>query len=354
MNGKAYMGVFRTTPARLLLLAAGLGLWLLSFLWTEPAAVWRALLVGFLYFTSLAGGLAVWPAVIHAADGRWAEGREDEAFAGIAFFPPGMIALLALWGASSTWAPWAGRSTPQGFWLDNTFLFGRETLGLLAFWLTALLFFRRRRTAGSRRTAAILILIFCAVFSLLAFDLVMALDPHWHSSLFGGYFFISSLYIAIAAWGFAAAWDPASDPEFRKTLGTLILVFSILTTYMMFSQLLPIWYENLPGETRFLYDRLHPPGVRAVTWFLLGAAWLGPLVLLLTEKARRGRLSLGLVSGLILLAMWLERWWLVAPTFAPNPAPGLAEIGSAVALLGAWGTTAALLRRFSVQPGRPS
>ena len=84
----------------------------------------------------------------------------------------------------------------------------------------------------------------------------MALDPHWYSLLFGGYFFISGMYIAVAAWvAPSATVDDRSTPDHLHDLGKLVVAFSLLTTYMMYSQLLPIWYENLPEEIRFLVPR---------------------------------------------------------------------------------------------------
>ncbi len=324
------------------LLVSGLSVWLLSFHWTPHERVWRALLISFLYFTPLSGGMVVWLAIVKAADGKWAKGYEYKAAVGIVFFLPSVIALLVLWSGSSGWAPWYHSLTPQGFWLNNTFLFTRQLVVLLFFWASAWFFLKKYDSADGRKIAGIFILIFCLIFTLIAFDLVMSLDYHWHSSLFGGYFFISSLYIAIAAWGFTTTLLPDSDPEVRHILGTLLLSFSILTTYMMFCQLLPIWYENLPSETRFLYDRLHFSPAREISFILLGIVYLGPLALLLTKKARTGRLSLGLISALILVFMWLERWWLVAPTFSEHPAMGTAEISIALAFLGALGAGSVL------------
>src|SRR3989304_8277194 len=42
------------------------------------------------------------------------------------------------------------------------------------------------------------IIFYALVFSLLGFDLVMSLDRHFVSSLFGAYFFMSSFYVGLA------------------------------------------------------------------------------------------------------------------------------------------------------------
>ena len=44
--------------------------------------------------------------------------------------------------------------------------------------------------------------------------------------------------------------------------------------------------------------------------------YLGPLVLLLTEWSKKNRFFLGAVSVLLLIGLWFERWWMVAPTFS--------------------------------------
>ena len=103
---------------------------------------------------------------------------------------------------------------------------------------------------------------YCAVFTLLGFDMVMALDPHWFSTLFGGYFFVSGLYAALAAWTLITALRSAApDKERLHDLGKLMVAFSLLTVYMMYSQLLPQWYENLPNEVAL---RRAAPAFRAV------------------------------------------------------------------------------------------
>ena len=60
------------------------------------------------------------------------------------------------------------------------------------------------------------------------------------------------------------------DADRRHDLGKLIVAFSLLTTYMMFSQLIVIWYENLPDEVRFVIPR---PDAAAVGLRERGACW---------------------------------------------------------------------------------
>lgn len=320
-----------------LLFLVGLGGWLFFLLGGEALRAWRALLINFLFFTPLAAGLVVWSAIVLAARGRWHGPLERLNLSGCAFALPSLIILAALGIGSPFWFPWYGVELPQGLWLDAAFLFGRDFAALAIFWATAFWYRSRRERGGGGWSAPVLVLVYCLVFTLLGFDLIMALDPQWYSALFGGYFFISGLYIAVAAWTVLAVFKASPDAEKLHDLGKLILAFSILTTYMMFSQLLPIWYENLPHETRFLLPRMHFQPWTAISAVLLATVWLGPLVLLLTVRAKRSRAYLGAVALMVLAGMWLERYWLVAPSFEEALPLGLAELSMAAAMAGVVG-----------------
>ena len=43
------------------------------------------------------------------------------------------------------------------------------------------------------------ILAFALVLSLIGFDLVMSMDPHWYSTLFGAYTFVKAFYVGLGA-----------------------------------------------------------------------------------------------------------------------------------------------------------
>jgi hypothetical protein len=302
----------------------------------EPARAWRALLVNFTFFTPLAAGLVVWSAVLHVCHAGWAGRLERLTWLGLAFAPVSLVVLLALWFGAGQWAPWKdGAQAVQGVWLHRSFLFARDVAALVVFWVVAAAYVARRGRGECRLLAAWLIFTYAIVFSLLGFDLIMALDPMWYSTLFGGYFFMSGLYIAIAGWTLLSALDPARTADRLHDLGKLVVTFSLITTYLAYSQLLPIWYENLPHEVRYPLPRLRFGNWQWVACGLLATVYLGPLVLLLTRWAKRTRWFLGAVAGLVLVGMWVERWWLVEPTFEPTAVFGAAELTITAAFVGA-------------------
>jgi len=344
--GRSPGGAVRWLLFWLLLAAAGLAGWLSQVEGAEQGRAWRSLLINFLFFSSLSGGLVVWPALVLACNGRWHLRVERLASAGITFAVPSLLALVALWGGSAQWAPWDHARFHQGIWLDSAFLFGRDLMALLTFWGLAVCHLLQRQKGGGKRCGTVLLLVYCLTFSLLGFDLVMALDPHFHSNLAGGYFFISGLYIAMTFWAFLASWHRESAPDQLHDLGKLMVGFSLMTTYLMYAHLLPFWYENLPREVRFLVPRMRNEDWSPVSRLLLCLAYFGPLLFLLPASFKRNRFSLGVISSLVLAGMWLERWWLVAPTFDPLPRLGLSELSLAAAFTGLLGLGMLLYLRY--------
>jgi hypothetical protein len=317
------------------LLLALLG-WGAVALWGDRQRAWAVLLVDFLFLSSLAAGFVVWPAIVLVSRGAWMGSTQRTALAGVVLLPFCLLVLVVLFLGLGAWAPWFGQRLPNSWWLNAPFLVTRDLVALAFFiWLAFRFVAAMQRGRQPRKLAAGLIFTYAIVFSLLGIDLVMALQPDWYSLLFGVYFFISGLYLAAAGWTFATVLvDRRATPEQLHDLSKLIVAFSMLTAYMMFSQLLVIWYENMPKETQFLVPRMnwvtHWPAISIV---LLAFVYLGPLILFLPQRAKRTSRYVGVICGLLLAALWLERWWLVLPSLDKPLGFGLPEITGGAALL---------------------
>jgi len=317
------------------LLSAGMFvLWFTMLAGTDAPRVWRGFLINYLFFTSLAGGMVVWPAIIIASHGDWMHPVEFISRTGFAFSVPSVIALIALWAGSPAWAPWIHASADKQWWLNNTFLFSRNLVALIVFWLVAFWFSRNRSGKKRRVAAGWLVFIYAITFSLTGFDFVMALEPEWDSMMTGGYFFISALYLAVAAWTFLSLLLGSAEAKVLHDLGKLIVAFCMLTAYLMFCHLLPIWYENMPEETIFLLPRMNLAW-KKVSYALLILIYIGPLLLLLPAWTKQNRLYLASISFMVMVGMWIERWWLVSAVFEPNRILfGWGEVVPALAFLG--------------------
>ena len=134
----------------------------------------------------------------------------------------------------------------------------------------------RRRRAARRRAqppGAALRRLYALVLTMVAFDGIMALQPHWFSNLLGGWYFMgvvpgrahaAGAHHDVRRQATSASTDLVSAKQ-RHDLGKLCFGFTVFWTYLMWAQFLVIWYGNLPEETGFVFARLWGP------WFPVGA-----------------------------------------------------------------------------------
>lgn len=314
-------------------IVAGGACWGAAWGWTDAARMWRAVLISFMLVVPLTAGMPVWPAIVQLSRGKWAGRLERVAFSGLGFTAPSLLGLGVLWITYKSWAPWYGKSEPAGVWLSGPFMFGRDMFVLALVWVLGWLYLRRRNAGQGKVAGGLFAVWYCVAFTLLGFDLLMAMSAPWASTAFGAYVFITGLYGAVVTWTLLSALHSDVSRQRLHDLGKLIVTFSILSGYLAYAHVFPIWYENMPSETSFFVPRFNYAPWKYVSFTLLGL-YLGPLVLLLSIWAKRSRWFLSSVCVLMLALMWVDRWWLVAPTFGPGLQLGLPEAGAAMVFLG--------------------
>lgn len=306
---------------------------------------WWMLLVSFLFWGGLAQGLVMWCAILRTCQSTWAAGVNRLGRSAVNFLPFSWLLFLVLYIGRYHWLTWLTKPVPEkAKWLNAPFFFGRDAgllvlITLLSYLLVA--WYRQGDTAaGDEAEAAIrnrvnklslvLVIVYAAVYTIFAFDLIMSLAPHWYSTLFGAYYFIGNLYMSMAALIIIAALlrGPMGltehlGPDRFADMGNLLMGFGMFFTGLMFAQWLTIWYGDLPEEITFLIPRMYQ-----APWLWVGSAlivmvFLGPFILLQSgaSKTSPGRLSM--IALLVFAGMWLERCLLVVPTFAPNRLAGL-------------------------------
>jgi hypothetical protein len=175
-----------------------------------------------------------------------------------------------------------------------------------------------------------------------AFDGIMALQPHWFSNLLGGFYFMGSflgahMLLALMSM-YGAGQLGISDlisPKQRHDLGKLCFGFTVFWTYLMWAQFLVIWYGNLPEETGFVFARLWGDW-RPVGAAVLVGMFILPFFGLLGVAPKKVRVTMAFFALVSLLALWLERYLLVMPSVSALPGPVflLPEAGPTLLFLG--------------------
>jgi hypothetical protein len=160
--------------------------------------------------------------------------------------------------------------------------------------------------------------------SFAATDWLMSLDPHWSSTIFGVYFWISSLLGSLAAvvllvLGFrSAGWlRDTITIEHLHDLGKLLFGFVIFWAYIAFCQYFLIWYADFPEESHWYAARRL--GVwSSMSWSLVLGHFVVPFVLLLFRSTKRSPVWLGFIALWILVFHYVDFCWLIMPALGPE------------------------------------
>ena len=323
----------------------------------DAIRAWQSLLVNFLFFGGLAQAGVVLSAMMQVPSSRWGRALKRTAEATSAFLPVSFVLLLVLLAGVSAWAPWVqAPGEAKQAWLNISFFVTRQILGCLLLGGISLAYvyrsvrpdiglldqsgehpatgFARRLIVGWRgsdveretsqraqdRLAPAMLIAYAWVFTLVAFDFFMSLDPHWFSSLAGGYYFIGNLFAGLAFLAVVAVW---SRKRLQLTayvgrhqlhdVGKLLFGFCILWAYMFWSQYLVIWYGDLPEETEFIAHRMS--GAWApLAWTVFAVVFVIPFVVLLSRAVKTSPRGLRAIACVALVGMWLERFILVSPS----------------------------------------
>jgi Ni/Fe-hydrogenase subunit HybB-like protein len=348
----------------------------------HPGRAWQAYLVNFVFWTGLSSGALLFSAVLTMTSARWGRPLKRLAEALGAFLPLAFVLFWVLYWGKDLIFPWIQEPIPaKAAWLNVGFLFLRDGLALLvlAGVGTALVWVSVRRDLVPDRPAAtapvhppaetdralvILAPVYgiCYAFllTLLAFDLIMSLSPHWFSALFGAYYFMGSFYTGLAAvmlLGVIASrrmglGSVIGRPQFHD-LGKLIFAFCVVTADFFFTQFFVQWYGNLPEETEFIIHRIYYAPWETVAWAVLIVCFAVPFILLLSRKLKTMPTFMFALCSLILAGMWLERFFLVSPSiWKEHELPlGVSEVLITAGFFGAAALcTLLFLRRFPALP----
>jgi len=217
-------------------------------------------------------------------------------------------------------------------------------------------------TVKNRVLAPAFIALFAVSFTMVSFDQLMSLAPHWFSTMFGVYCFAGMVYSTLAATCLLALvlisngkLKGIAKVEHMHDLGQFMFGFTVFWAYIGFSQFMLIWYANLPEETTYYIHRFHGNWM-GVSAFLLFGKFLVPFFSLLPRHAKRNFTTLRNVAIFMLVAQWIDVMWMVQPEFfTEGPRFGLTEIGVTLGFIGIFGLTVAhfLARHNVVAIGDP-
>ncbi len=155
-------------------------------------------------------------------------------------------------------------------------------------------------------------------------DLLMSLEPHWYSTIFGIYIysggalaFMAALTLICILLRRAGLLVNTINLEHYHDLGKWLFALTIFWAYIAFSQYLLIWYANIPEETIWYKERMHGNWIWISALLLVGH-FIVPFVVLLARAGKRNLNVLAAISIWILLMHYVDLHWVVMPTLDPH------------------------------------
>lgn len=189
--------------------------------------------------------------------------------------------------------------------------------------------------------SATFLVLFAVTSSTAAWDILMSIDAHWFSTLFGWYTFAGLFVSGLAMmclfilYLMKRGYMEHVTENHLHDVGKFMFAFSVFWTYLWFSQFMLIWYANLPEEVVYYKIRWEYFRTKWVLNLLIN--FCAPFLVLMTRDAKR-KVGILWVGGIIILCgHWLDVFMMVMPgTVGKDASIGWIEIGVAIGYLGAF------------------
>ncbi len=190
--------------------------------------------------------------------------------------------------------------------------------------------------------------LFVVTVTFFSFDVSMSLDPHWFSTIYGAHYIVNAALItlsfSILVLTLIRRSPVIADNVPTKPihdLGKLIFTFTVLWTYMSFSQFVIIWAGDVAEFTPWYLDRISGGWLYPIL-FLMGFQFFFPFFILLFRTNKRNLTPLAWMAGWILIMRFIDISWIMLPYFHETVGEAVATWSNIVAPIGLAGIFLAL------------
>ena len=342
----------------------------------QSQRVWMSYLVNFCFWSGLAQAGVVFSAAYRLTNGTWGETIRRVAEGFILFIPLSVVLFLVTFlGRSHLW-PWINEPIPEkAAWLNEPFFFARVAgyflvLSVVSLWYVyvsirpdvgllkshgaisnsrwieriaanwqghhAELELRTKRLA---RFVPVVVIAYGVLYSFVGFDVVMSLDPHWYSTMYGWLYFVhafdagvaATIIVAILARKYFRLENHVSTSQFYD-VSRLLMGICMMAGGFYWSQYLVIWYGNLGEEIGRLIVRFSQPPWPVFQWGVIILLYFFPIVVFLSRGIKERPRFLMAIAAIILAANWFYQFVEIAPSIWKEQVPPLGLIEALMTL----------------------
>lgn len=324
---------------------------------------WETLLINVMFWGGLAQAGVIWAVIWQLTDAKWGRPFKRIAEGFGAFLPLAFFMFILVFFGSHVLYEWVehpflhhGVAVKAG-WLNLHFFITRNIIWLLLLYGVSYIFvitslkpdfgLARQLSEGwggklgdfilkgygrhenevvrlelmSRRLAPTLALIYAIGGSFLAWDFIMTLDQEWFSTLFGVFVLVGNLQAALGIMLAVAItmrnkFDLGEYITINRIhdLTKLMFAFSLLWTYMGFSQYIVIWYGNIPEETPFLVIRSFEEPWSTLFVVIIFWLFISVFLILLPKTTCRTPWIARAMGIYVAAGQWVAMYFLVVPS----------------------------------------
>ena len=313
---------------------------------------WAALYVAAFFFFMIALGVLAFYAIQYASQAGWSPVL-FRVMEGITSYvlPGGLIVLaIAFFGGYHIFI-WMDPEVvahdeiiqAKESWLNRPWFFARGIIFLLG-WYAYRYFSRKFSIAQDSasdnkyfkknfRISAAFLVFYIYTESMMSWDWIMSVDPHWFSTLFGWYVFASMFVSGITVIALITIYlkskgllEFVNDSHIHD-LAKFMFGISIFWTYLWFSQFMLIWYSNIPEEVTYFVTRIEDYNLPF--FGMVAMNFLFPLLLLMNSDYKRIPWFVVMAGIVILCGHYLDIFNMIMPaTVGDRWFIGIPELGA--------------------------
>ena len=321
---------------------------------------WAAFYVACIFFMLISVGVLAFYAIQYAAQAGWSPILFRIMESVTAYLLPGSIIFFIVLVFSAMhfnhlfqWMD-ADLINPDSIKFDELIFKKKGWLNSVRFLITAVIFlgvwnlvrFKFRQNSLDQdaasdnapykknfKLAAFFLVFFIISESIMSWDWIMSVDPHWYSTLFGWYvfssFFVSGITVIalITIYLKSKGYLEHVNTSHLHDLAKFMFGMSIFWTYLWFSQFMLIWYSNIPEEVTYFVTRIEHYKLPFFGMLILN--FLFPLLILINTDFKRLSWIVVMAGVVILFGHYIDFFNMIMPaTVGDQWFIGFPEIGA--------------------------
>ncbi len=189
------------------------------------------------------------------------------------------------------------------------------------------------------RISAAFLVFYIYTESMMSWDWIMSVDPHWFSTLFGWYVFASMFVSGITVIAMITMYLKSRDylpfvnDSHLHDLAKFMFAISIFWTYLWFSQFMLIWYSNIPEEVTYFVTRFQDYQLPFLGMVVMNFVF--PLLMLMNSDYKRIPWFVVMAGIVILCGHYIDVFNMIMPaTVGDRWYIGIPEISSILLFAG--------------------